>query len=164
MASWKASIGHSCVDVNGRNVTTNETCFLDLLNEVVWPTFRSPASRIGYWWKQDGASAHYTTEAKGFLVEKFRSKVTSRVTKIRWPAHSSDLHSLEAYSWALSQRRVCATKPFAIAGVIDVVEQFASESSKDVLRDVALEVLERVRLCLEVKGGHCQYLKKNSKR
>ena len=46
---------------------------------------------IRYYWMQDGAPAHCTTQAKFFLVEKFRGRVISRGTEIGWPVHSPDL-------------------------------------------------------------------------
>ena len=36
-ANGEAPIVHSFADENARNVTVNGTCYLDLLNEVVWP-------------------------------------------------------------------------------------------------------------------------------
>ena len=156
----KAPIVHPFIDENGRNVTLNSTGYLDLLNEVVWPTFRSSATRKRYWWMQDGAPVHCTTEVKDFLVDKFSDRVISRGTEIGWPANSPDLNPLDFYFWALAQREVYATKPSTISEVIDVVKQFASESSEEVLKNVALDVLERARLCLEVNGGHFQHLKK----
>ena len=35
IVNGKAPIVHYFVDEDGRNVTTNDTCYLDLLNEVV---------------------------------------------------------------------------------------------------------------------------------
>ena len=43
----KVTIVHPFVDENGRNDTVNDTCYLDLLNEVVWFTFRSSAKENG---------------------------------------------------------------------------------------------------------------------
>ena len=59
--------------------------------------------------------------------------------------------------WALTQRRVSVA---VVVEMIDIVKQFASERSEDVLKGVALDVLERGSLCREVNGGHFQHLKK----
>ena len=69
----------------GRQVSfsfVNGSCYLSLLKEVVWPTFRSSATRKSLWWMQDGAPAHCTNDAKEFLLEKFRGRVISRGTDI----------------------------------------------------------------------------------
>ena len=46
------------------------------------------------------------------------------------------------------------------AEVIDVVRQFAFESSEDILKDVALDVLVRATLYREVNGGDFQHPRK----
>ena len=53
-----------------------------------------------------------------------------------------------------------AAKPSIITEVVDVVKQFVSESSQDVLNDVALHVPKRARLGLEINGGPFQHLMK----
>ena len=65
----------------------------------------------------------------------------SRGSEIELPAQSPDLNLLDFYFCALTQKGVYTDKPSAIVELIDVVEQFASESSDDVLKD--LDVLER---------------------
>ena len=74
--------------------------------------------------------------------------------------HSPDVNPLEFYFWAVAQRRVYEAKPSTISELINVVKQFASEISGEVLENVALDVLDRARLCLQVNGGHFQKLKK----
>ena len=109
---------------------------------------------------QDDALVYCTTETKNFLDQKFRGRVISRGTDNAWPAHSPDLNPLDFYFWAVAQRRVYKAKPSTIAELINVLKQFASEISKEELENVALVVLDRARLCLQVNGGHFQQLKK----
>ena len=156
----KVPVVHAFVDENGRNSILNGAGYFDFLREKIWPTFRSSATRKGYWFMQDGAPVHCTTEAKQFLVEKFQGRVISRGTANAWPAHSPDINPLDFYFWAVAQKRVYEAKPSTIAELINVVKQFASEIRKEVLENVALDVLERARLCLQVNGGHFQQLKK----
>ena len=51
-------------------------------------------------------------------------------------------------------------KPSTITELINVVKRFASEISDEVLENVALDVLDRARLCLQVNRSHFQQLKK----
>ena len=88
------------------------------------------------------------TRPEEFLVDKFRTRVISRGTDIAWPDHSPDLNSLDFHFWALAQRQVYATKPSTVYELIDVVKQYAAECPEDVLKNVALNVLKRARLCL----------------
>ena len=110
---------------------------------------------------QDGAPVHFTTEAEKFLSETFRGRVISRGTDNAWPAHSPVLILLDFYFWAVVQRRVYVAKPSTIAELINVVKQFPSEINEEVLENVALKVLDRARLCLQVNGGHFQQLMKS---
>ena len=62
------------VDENGRNFTVNGTCYLYLLNEVVWPTFRSSATQKGYLLGvARQRPAHCRTEAKGVTLPLSKS-------------------------------------------------------------------------------------------
>ena len=95
-------------------MSVNGSCYLNLLNEVVWPTFRSSATQKSLWWMQDGAPAHCTKDAKEFLLEKFRGKVISRGIDIAWPAHSPDINQLDFHFWVLAQRQVYASNPLLL--------------------------------------------------
>ena len=66
----------------------------------------------------------------------------------------SDLNPLNFHFWALAQRQVYATKPSTADELIDVVKQYAAECREDVLKNVALNVLNWARLYLEQRGGH----------
>ena len=76
----KVPVVHPLVDENGRKLTLNRSGYLDFLREETWLTFSSSATRKGYWWLQDGAPVHCTTEAKKFLAEIFRGRVISHDT------------------------------------------------------------------------------------
>ena len=75
-------IDHAFLDEDNRNQSVNGSCYLDLLQDVVWPALRSEATRKGYWWMQNGATVHCTTSAKDFLLEKFNGRVISKGTPI----------------------------------------------------------------------------------
>ena len=79
----------------GKTQSANGTCYLELLQEIVWSTFTYRAARMSYWWMQNGAPPHCTALAKGFLLEKFRGRVISRGTAINWLVLSPDLNPLE---------------------------------------------------------------------
>ena len=61
---------------------------------------------------------------------------------------------MDFHFWALAQRQVYATKPSTADELIDVVKQYAAECREDVLKNVALNVLNWARLYLEQRGGH----------
>ena len=75
--------------------------------------------------------------------------VISREIDIALPAHSADLNPMDFYFWALTQRQVYATKLFTVDELINVVKKYAAECREDVLKNIALNVLKWVRLCLD---------------
>ena len=84
----KIPIVHAFIDHTGRTVSVNGACYLAFLKEVMWPVFRTTATRKWLWWMQDGASPHWTNDAKNFLLEKFHERVISKGTNVIWPGHS----------------------------------------------------------------------------
>lgn len=151
---------HAFIDENGRSVSVNGSCYLQLLQDTVWPALRSTATRKSYWWMQDGAPPHCTNDVKEFLLNKFQNRVISRGTSIIWPAHSPDLNPLDFHFWGEAQRKVCYQHPEDINSLIEFVKDFAAGYDKTTLRRVAQNVLKRARLCLSANGGHFQHLLK----
>lgn len=154
----KVPIVHAFIDEDGRRVSVDGSCYLALLKDTVWPAFRATATRHGLWWMQDGAPPHCTTEAKKFLIEKFKGRVISRGTPIIWPAHSPDLNPLDFHFWAEAQRKVYTEEPQSIQDLIKCVELLAANYDPTIIDKVTKNVLKRARLCLEEAGGHFQHL------
>ena len=87
----KIPLVHAFIDDRGGKISVNGDCCLKLLQDRVWPLFRSYATRRNLWWMQDGAPPHCTDVAKSFLEEKFRGRVISRGTEFVWPAHTAQI-------------------------------------------------------------------------
>ena len=113
----KVPVVHAYMDENGRCKIVNGDCYLNLLQENVWPTFRSCATRQGLWWMQDGAPAYCNTAAKEFLLNKFGGRVISRGTQIACPAHSPDMTPLDFYYCSLAQKKVHSVKPTTVMNI-----------------------------------------------
>lgn len=154
----KIPVVHPFVNEDGNLVSVNGLRYLSLLQDTIWPAFRSTATRHGLWWMQDGAPPHCTTAAKEFLLDKFHGRVISRGTDIIWPAHSPDLNPLDFHFWAVAQKEVYSQKPESIDSLIECVRGFAESYNEDTIRRVAGNVLKRARLCLRADGGHFQHL------
>ena len=148
------------IDLNGRSVSVNGSCYLRLLQDMVWSALRSTATRNRYWWMQDRAPPHCTNDAKEFLLNKFQNRVISRGTSIIWSAHSPDLNPLDFHFWAEAQRKVCFQHSKDIISLTECVKDFAAGYNKTTLRRVVQSVLKRARLCLRENGGHFQHLLK----
>lgn len=153
----KIPLVHAFIDENGERISVNGECYLKLLQDRVWPLFRSSATRRNLWWMQDGAPPHCTNVAKSFLTEKFGGRVISRGTEFIWPAHSPDLNPLDFHFWAAAQKQVYSQKPESIEELVECVEQFCSSYNQETIRRVALNVVKRARMCLDANGGHFQH-------
>ena len=70
IVNGKVPVVHAFMGKNGRRKIVNGDCYLNFLQENIWPTFRSCTTRQGLWWVQDGAPAHCTTAAKDILLNK----------------------------------------------------------------------------------------------
>ena len=158
VVNGKIPIVHPFITEEGRSLSVNGSVYHDLLQEKVWPTFRSSATRQQLWWMQDGAPAHCTNEAKTFLLEKFQGRVISRGTDRAWPAHSPDLNPLDFHFWSAAQRQVYRSKPENIDGLVQVVRDFAANYDQTTIKRVSANVLKRARICLRADGGHFQHL------
>ena len=154
----KIPLVHAFIDESGGRISVNGDCYLELLQDRVWPLFRPYATRRNLWWMQDGAPPHCTNVAKSFLKEKFRGRVISRGTEFVWPAHSPDLNPLDFHFWAAAQKQVYLQKPESIEELIECVKQFSSSYDQETIRRVAMNVVKRARMCLRADGGHFQHL------
>ena len=111
----KIPLVHAFIDKRGGKISVNVDCYLKLLQDRVWPLFRSYAKLRNLCWMQDGAPPQCTNVAKSFLKEKFWGSVISRGTEFFWPAHSPDLNPLDFHFWAAAQKQVYLQKPESIA-------------------------------------------------
>ena len=66
-----------------------------ILPDVVWPKVRGQASRKQFWFQQDGATVHSTTQVRDWLKEKFDNRVISRFLDHPWPTRRPDLSPLD---------------------------------------------------------------------
>ena len=97
---------------------------------------------------RNGATAHCTTAAKEFLLNKFEGRVLSRGTQNAWSAHFLDLNTLEIYY----------AKPTTVNELTNVAKRFSEEHRENVLHSVALNVLKRANLYVQQNRGRFQQL------
>ena len=151
-----APLFHAFIDEDGQLISVNGDCYLNLLQNKVWPRLRHTATRSSLWWMQDGAPPHCTNAAITFLNKKFQGRVISRRTANPWPAHSPDLNPLDFHFWAAAQNHVFKVKPASIDSLVECVKSFTEGYSQETIIKTSKNVLKRARLCLESGGGHFQ--------
>ena len=77
-------IVHAFMGEDGRSQSVNRDRYQQLIEDVAWPALRGKAARRNYWWMQDGAPSHCTNAAKKFLLKKFKGRVISRGSAVRF--------------------------------------------------------------------------------
>ena len=155
IAEGRVAIVHPFLDEEGRRVSVDgASCYLKLLQDHVWPTFRSTTTRHNLCVDARRCSTTLHTD----LLAKFHGRVVNRGTPIPWPAHSPDLNPLDFHFWAAAQEMVYKKKPQSIELLVQCIKQFASSYDPATLRRVSQNVLKRARLCLQAGGGHFQHI------
>ena len=66
-----------------------------VLKNSVWHVVKAVATRLQYWFQQDGASCHVTASCLQLLSSKFGVRLISRRTDQHRPLNSPDLSSLD---------------------------------------------------------------------
>ena len=59
-----------------------------------------------YWFHQDGATVHTTTQVKDWLKEKLNNRVISRFMDHHWPSRSPSLSPLDYTFWGAAMQEV----------------------------------------------------------
>ena len=118
------------IDENGRPISVNGSCCLQMLQVTAWSPIRSGAAGERYSWMQDCAPTHWTTDAKMFLLNKFLNQVNSRDTPIIWPVHSTDLNPLHFRFREEALRKDCRQQPESISSWIECVKDFAQATAR----------------------------------
>ena len=119
----KIPIVDAFIDHTGRTLSVNGSCYLALLKEVVWPVFRTTATRKRIRWMQGGAPPHCTNDVKNFLLENFQGCVISRGTNVIWPAHLPDLNPLDFISGPQPKVRYTIKKTDTIDSLVNHIKK-----------------------------------------
>ena len=75
-----------------------------------------------------------------------------------WLPYSPDLSPLDFSFWSLAMSEVTRTKPESLTALKEVVEDFALNMDKELVRKICRNVKKRAELCVAQKGGHFEHL------
>ena len=157
--AWVGIIDGRCLPVHWFEGSVNGATYLEMLETIMWPAVRAVATRRGYWFQQDGAASHVTSEVMDFfLTAKFGDRLISRNAQHHWPPYSPDLTCLDFSFWPQAQDEVVRRQPQTLSQLKDVVEDFARNISEDQLRRMARHTRRRAELCCAERGGHFEHL------
>ena len=93
--AWLGIVAGKCLQAHWFDGAVDGAAYLDILKTVVWPAVRHQATRLQYWFQQDGASPQITEPVMDFLRSKFGDRIISRKSEHHWPPYSPDLSCLD---------------------------------------------------------------------
>ena len=76
--AWVGIVYGKCLEVHWFEGPVDGAAYLEMLKTVVWPAVRHHATRLQYWFQQDGAFPHVTAPVMEFLRAKFGDRIISR--------------------------------------------------------------------------------------
>lgn len=111
-----------------------------------------------FFFQQDGASPHYTTEVKSFLDRVFVNQWIGRgVTlsnSIAWPARSPDITPLDFFLWGYVKNLTYAQKPENLFELQQAIVNSFEEVSVEMCRKACQSVERRLNVCINRRGLH----------
>jgi hypothetical protein len=108
----------------------------------------------GYWFQQDGATAHAANTTA--LQQEFSGEHT--VGRGLWPPQSPDLTPPDFFMWGFLKDRIYSNNPWSLEKLKHNIEQTVANIGQETLRIVARNTLKRVDACLWERGGYFQHL------
>ena len=110
--------------VNGEN-------FIKMFEDKVWPSVEHSASRKGYWFMQDWATAHTTNAVLSYLKDKFQGRVVNHKTEFRWHPKSPDFNLLDFNFWGVAEKEDCDKRPKSLNQRKLIVKICQGNSARD---------------------------------
>ena len=138
-------------DANENAVTVTAERYRDMLAIFVQPQL---ANMAGYWWQQDGATAHTARATMQLLTAMFQDRIISRNSDFEWPPRSPDLTAPDFWLWGYLKDKVYANKPRTIQELKANIRQEILSLQPQMLRSVMENSLERARVCEAENGGY----------
>ena len=146
------------MDEPHRPKTVTGDSYHAMVTEEIWPEVKGRATRNRWWWMQDGAPVHCTRKTLDFVEDKFGGRVISRKSDISWPPYSPDLNPHDYFLGGYAMAEVWRQKPETMEQLKQVIEEMAASMSRGLIRNSVANLRKRVDKCLEVGGGHFEFL------
>ena len=106
------------------------------------------------WFQQDGAPAHTSRMAMGWLNLRLQNQLISNKCEFSWPARSPDLSPLDFYLWSYVKGIVFRSNPLNVADLKAKVRESIRAIPADSLKRVIENFKHRLSLRISASGGH----------
>lgn len=133
--------------------------YVDLLQSLVWPVLEDAPLQLRrhFYFQQDGASAHYSLQARRWLDSHLPGRWIGRRGPIEWPPRSPDLTPPDFFLWGYVKSVVFQTPP----ANLDILKQRITECIANIPANTLQRVQEawknRIQHCLWVNGQHFEH-------
>lgn len=140
--------------------TVNGENYLTMLNEFFFPAVFKAGMVTDFWFQQDGAPPHRTSDVKQSIRWTFEDRViglgfeTDDGSEIAWPPYSPDLNPPDYYLWGATKDHVYQQAPRNLGELKKTIENYIRNIPAATLDDVVRNFEERLRLLVRTEGHH----------
>jgi hypothetical protein len=126
-----------------------------MINQFFVPKLIEKAGSLdSQWFQQDSATPHTARETIALLETVFEDRLVSR--NPRWPPRSPDLTVPDFFLWGMLKGKVYETNPRTISELEERIRVILATVDLAMLNRVFQSFENRVKECIENKGGHIE--------
>jgi len=140
-------------DVHGKAITVNGERYRAMIRDFLMPKVEENEMQ-GYWFQQDGATAHTSLETMNLLQQIFPNRIISKNGDFAWPPRSPDLTPPDFFLWGYLKSKVYINKPQSIRVLKTNIRREINKIPVEMLHKVMENAEKRARACIQAKGGH----------
>lgn len=115
--------------------------------------------RHNMFFMQDGAPAHFSVQVRNYLNAQFPQRWIGRGSTFSWPARSPDLNPMDFSIWGILKSKVYSdpinTRDELWQAILNARNLLRNEET---LFNIRQSFIKRIRLCINVNGGHIENL------
>lgn len=157
---WMATRGHGLIGSFFFYDTVNGARYQTMLETEFFPAAQGRDQIRDFWFQQDGAAPHRTSEVKQAIRSTFDDRIIghgfgSHVDRaITWPPHSPDLNPCDFALWGMMKDSVYKDQPRNLHQLKTSIEKFIQSFPPELPLKIMNNFLKRLDLIPPVKGAH----------
>lgn len=162
---WAGVIGERVIGPYFFRMTVSGRSYLEFLeNELPRLLEILPLNvRRNMWWQQDGAAPHRADPVIEYLNNAFEGRWIGLRGPVYWPPFSPDMTACDFYLWGVVKAYVDKGDPrsddHARQLIVEAFDQIRRNQGQDQhLSHVQSSIIERIKMCIERRGGHFEKL------
>lgn len=154
--SAKGIIGPYFFEKEGERVSVDATRYCEMIKRFFIPQLQKKSIKTGFWFQQDGATAHTAKKSMSLLRERFPNRMISKYATVAWPPRSPDLTAPDFFLWGFVKNEIYRTPVKSIKELKTRIRKCIKSISLQTLQGVMRSVEARCKECLRRQGGHLE--------